>query len=470
MVKLIIRQILTISVVLGSFALNPAQENSSVVSYGEVQVFRFVDDKGHAYQGVNYIFDKNEKIVDLSPLVKEKCNKTITERVGQSLVEVRFSAESSAKSADVLQALRAVIEITQQSLTPLSVRGVRIYLLPVDKSIINYKILVPEENEYYQIIKPYKSLDEISLQCEKATSFCRDIFNDTPHELTHLSLWSMTANKREEDKSYPRWFEEGVAENIAAQVALKLAPVVAEYQLSTLSPEASLSRLEIRKKIFDWRRFETKADYPVTRFKWLSDNPSVDSYSWNQAALYGASRRLVELILSEAKKQGIENPLAFLFREMETQHKVRNSPLSNNEIMLLIRQKLRVEPTKLGEVSLLEKRQMVLQELSFLKQPLREGQTKKSNLETYKALSILAGLDVPIEESDLQMLLELVYDAKQSSTFRSLAATALAIRIKQPEFEVAVLKSLKGNSNFLNKSVKGIKSELQKLSLRPKLN
>lgn len=470
MFKIFFQLILSLSVILFSFGENLAQENSGVVSYRETQVIRFVDDKGVAYQGINYISDRNQQVIDLSALIKEKCNKTITDKIGQSLVEVKFSDESSAEAAEVLRALREVIEISQQSLTPLAVRGVRIYLFPVDEAIKNYKILVPEQNEYYQIIKPYKNLDEIKLQCEKATSFCKDIFFDTPHELTHLALWSLTASRQEEDKIYPRWFEEGVAEYNAAQVAGKLMPVVADYQSSTKLPEASLGRVEIREKIFDWRRYETKADYPVTRFTWLSDNPTIESYAWNQAALYGASRRLVELILSEAEKQEIENPLPFLFREMQKQHKESGKPLGNNEIMLLIRQKLKVESTKLGEISFLEQRQMVSQELDFLKRNLSEGEPKKNNVKKYKALSILASLDVPLEKSDLQMLLQLAYNPKQGGYFNGLAATALARRTKQPEFEIAVEESLKSNPNLKKKSVKAIKSDLQKLSFRPNLN
>jgi hypothetical protein len=465
MLKIIFRLIVSFSFVLFFLSDSLAQENS--VSYGEMQVIRFVNDKGISYQGIAHISDGNQEVVDLSMSLKEKCDKTVMDKVGQNLVEVKFSAKSSAEAMGVLWAFRAVVEITQQRLIPLAVRGVRIYLFPLDEVVKNYKILVPEQEEYYQLIKPYKTLDEIKLQCEKATMFCQDIFSDAPHELTHLALWTLTANKREEDKIYPRWFEEGIAEYVAAQVAQKLMPVVADYQSSTKLPEASLSRKEIREKIFEWRRYETEADSPVTRFSWLPDNPSMESYSWNQSALYGASRHLVELILLESEMKGIENPLVVLFQAMKKQIEKSGKPLGNTEIMSIIRQKLRVEPTRLGQLSVAEQEKMITGAIKFLERNFTEGEPKKNNIEKYKALSVLASLDAPIKGTSLLMLLRFVYDTKQNDYFIGLAATGLARRVTQPEFEETIKKSLQGDSNLQGKSVKSIKADLQKLSFRP---
>jgi len=118
----------------------------------------------------------------------------------------------------------------------------------------------------------------------------------------------------------------------------------------------------------------------------------------------------------------------------------------------------------LGKLDVQMQRSLVQETTEILP---REKSTPNLQDKIY-ALNFLASIDeITLSEEWIKFLIEIAYDAKEDDYIRSLAATALARRVNQNNFNKTIEKLRKANSLLNGKELNSIKKDLQKKSFPP---
>jgi hypothetical protein len=386
----------------------------------------------------NYLSIENNKEVrpvDLNEEARKKCGKILRKQIGQSNLEVRYPAIYSGEAEIIADNLSNAIRKTQTILFPLPIENVKFYFFQRDIIPPSYRISEKIDSEnFYLHLWIFKNREEINFDCSNKNGLCDGVYVTLPHELTHIALDSLLRVKNN------RWFQEGLADyagyKISAETPAK--PGI----LKDIVPEISLHRKEIRESLFSWR--------------YSSENDVQNEYFRYQAAL-----QVIKLIVEEAEKKEIENPLQVLFVELIKQREVDKKPITAKGLIKIIQQRLKVDPKELGILSSARQKELVGNAAVIL------SQGKSSDLEQYAALYILAGIDeIPISDALSRYLLEKVYKDNKNVLFRNLAATALIRRAGQENFEALLNTFLKENPALENRSLEQVKKYLQTLSLR----
>lgn len=393
-----------------------------------------------------FVQDNKQKVTDLSQTVKENCTLSLIKQVGKGTVELNVQPEFAEKSKNLLNFLEKSYKKTQDLLMPLGVEKIKFYLLQSDDVPVNYKISVDSNNEkFYLHLYVFKDEKDLEMNCSSDNNLCKEIFRTIPHELTHGALDNLIDRNA-------RWFDEGLAEYIAFETGNSFVPQINKERVESYVPVVSLYRSEIRQNLWYWKKFD---------FNSLKKTSETDLQ--NDFFYYGASHQLIRLITEKANIRMTEKSLEILFTQLINLQKKKQRPIKSEEIIALIQEHLRVNPKELGNIGDQEQRKLVEESLKILSQ---------NNLDIPKkfyALYILSGIDkVPISEKWVIYLLNEVYTGDQNTTLPNLAATALSRRIWQNDFDSAVEKYLKAENKDL--SVKRIKKDLQKLSIRPPVN
>lgn len=392
--------------------------------------------------------DSKQKITDLSEEASKKCSQSLIKKVGENFVEVKFQPEFAEAAEIVFDDLEKSVLKTQKILSPLKIDNIRYYLLQLDKLPANFSLYEekPKEAAYIhlEIFKDRKDLvKERRLNEESRLT----IFSTIPHELTHSALDELI------NRQNTRWFDEGLADYVGNQVKEFLSGSETTKKIENHISIISLNRNDIRENIFDWK----EADFSVFKMN--------QSQMRNQFYYYVASYQLIKEILAEAEKKVIEKPLEVLLTKLEQSREKFSKPAGTPEIISLIEQHLKVNPKTLGVLDEQTQKNLVNEALDILSR--KEISPEKQ----YYALYVLAGInEVYLSDQWLTYLLDEIYRRKKEESLTgNLAATALAQRFNQDNFEAALKNYLNENKELKSKSAKKIKQELQELAIRPKI-
>lgn len=403
---------------------------------------------GYAQKKVGYAYldTGDKKIVDLSKKTTQECTESIRKESGQSFVEVRFQPQFSSEAEDISQVLKKVVEKTQEILSPLSVNGVRFYLLQMDNAPKSYKIVLPKQDNLFLYLEVFGKKESLSLDCVQSQEFCRKLYQTIPHEITHPVLENLI------DHDEVRWFDDGLAEYVGNEIMRQLAPSMATRE-KEISAQATLHREEIRRRLFGWN------DLNSLDFAFKSEK------GWrNEAQTYEATQQLIRLMIEESKKRGVERPLAVLLKKLKQKVNQTGKPVNREELFALITQYLKVDVRALGKLDAQTQQSLVQEAIEMLAK-----EKNAPNLQNkFYALNVLASIDeIALPEEWIKFLIEIAYNAKEDDYIRALAATALARRVNQDNFDRPIEKLRETNSLFGEKKVDSIKRDLQRQSFRP---
>jgi len=405
-------------------------------------------ENSNAQKKVGYIHIDTgyEKIVNLSKKVKQECIESIRKESGQSFIEVRFQPKFSSEAEEISQTLKKVVEKTQEILSPLHVDGVRFYLLQMDNAPKSYKIVLPKQDNLFLYLEVFGKKESLSLDCAENQEFCRKLYQTIPHEITHGALGKLINH----DKT--RWFEEGLADYVGSEILRQFAPNMQTPE-KEMSAQATLHREEMRQRLFGWN----EPSYFYLAFKKQKD--------WsNEAQTYEAAQQLIRLMIEESKKRGVERPLAVLLEKLKQRTEQKGKPATREELFALISQYLKVDVRTLGKLDAQTQQTLVQEATEIL---AREKNTPNLQNKFY-ALNILASIDeIPLSEGWIKFLIEIAYDVKEDDYIRALAATALARRVNQNNFDKTIEKLRETNPLLKEKKLDSIKKDLQKNSFRP---
>lgn len=388
---------------------------------------------------------KKIKTVDLTKEVLERCNGSLKKQVGSSSIELKFSPEFTDEARNILNALENSVHQTQKVLFLLPVENVRFYLFQMDEIPASYKIIDSiTDREFYLHLWIFKDKKTLDLNCNKGNKLCQSIYQTMPHELTHVAIENLIDHK---DVS---WFEEGLCNYVGKEVSrtYRLSTILDKFDENV--PKVTLHRRDIRNDLFFWNHSSNNKKINFVRNEWFR---------------YIAAEELIQLIIENAKKQEIEKPLDLLLIKLKERKEKLGKPADSSEIIALIKENLNVNPQTLGILDEQTQKNFVNEALNILSQ--NEISIEKKNY----ALYVLAGIDsIQISDNWIKYLLNDIYRQKSNSNYQQeLAATALARRFNQEGFDKILDNYLKENKHVIKKSPKQIKEELEKLSIRPKI-
>lgn len=384
------------------------------------------------------------KITDLTNEARKKCSKSIFKQLGNNFLELRYSSEFSNEAEKISVALEQSVKETQSILSPLQVEDVRFYLLQLDKVPSNYKIIDEiKDKSYFLFLEVFKDKTELNFTCGEKDEVCKSIYGIIPHELTHGAIEYVV------DSKDTRWFEEGLGNYVGKEVSRKYRPSGIQEKFDEVMPKISLHRADIREDLFLWEH--------------LSSIKKKNDFIKNEWFRYIAAESLIQLIVQNAKAQGVKAPLDILLTKLKEQRTKRGKPANSEDVIFLIQQYLKVNPKTTGVLDKQTQKNLVDEALNMLSQ--KETAIEEKNY----ALYVLAGIDdIQLSENWLKYLLKEVYQQKNNSEYqRELAATALSQRFKQEGFDKILENYLKENKELTGKSLKKLKKELQELSIRP---
>ncbi|CAN5585882.1 hypothetical protein BH24ACI2_BH24ACI2_12540 [soil metagenome] len=394
----------------------------------------------------NYITSVNEdgketKIVDLSREVHKRCNKSLKKNIGNSYIEMKFPAELFSKAENLADSIEKSIKRTQEILFPLQIEGVRFYLLQLDEVPLSYKITDELKGQnFYLHLLVFKNKEELNLDCSDDDKLCEGIYSTIPHELTHGAVENLVTQKN------LKWFDEGLANYIGAEVSREFRPSVMQTKFKENVPKVSLHRPEIREGLWTWSDYANKKDTYFMRNQWFK---------------YKASEQLLRLTIEESKKKGVENPLKVLFEELRKFREANGKAANAEDLISIIEQRLKVIPKELGVLDNAAQKQLVEEAIKIL------SESNLTDADKYYALIILASVDeVPLSIDWLKFLLKNVYTNREKIYLQNLAATALSRRARQKEFDEAVKSFLNENPNLKKLNLKNIKTNIEQLSIR----
>lgn len=401
----------------------------------------------YAQKKVGYAFvDTGSKsIVDLSKIAQRECTGLIKEDSGQSFVEIRFQPRFAPEAKEISLILKKTIEKTQDILSPLQVNGVRFYLLQMADAPKSYKIVLPKQDNLFLYLEAFDKQESINLDCIKYPTFCERLYKTIPHEITHPLLENLIAH----DKT--RWFEDGLAEYVGTEITRELNPstVVREKEISS---QATFHRKEMRQQLFDWGEIYSHKN-PLEGQK--------EMYSESQR--YEAAQQLIRSMIEESKKKGVERPLSILLEKLKQFKEQNGKSATREELFVLIGQHLKVDVRTLGRFDVQTQKDLVREATEIL----TKEQNSPNLQNKFYALNILASIDeITLSDEWIKFLMKIVYSEKEDNFVQSLAATALAQRIYQDNFDKIVEKFQSANSLLKKRDLNFIKKDLQNKSLR----
>ena len=386
---------------------------------------------------------KEIKAVDLTKEVLKKCIGSLKKQVGSSFIELKFSPEFTDEARNIFTALENSVHQTQKVLFPLPIENVRFYLLQMDEIPASYKIIDSvTDREFYLHLWIFKDKKTLDLSCNKEDKLCGSIYQTIPHELTHVAIENLIDHK---DVS---WFEEGLCNYVGKEVNRTYRMPAISDNFDENVPRVTLHRQDIQNDLFFWNHSSNNKKINFVRNEWFR---------------YIAAEELIQLIIENAKKQGIEKPLNLLLTKLKERKEKLGKPADSYEITALIQESLNVNPKTLGILDEQTQKNFVNEALNLLSQS--EIGIEKKNY----ALYVLAGIDdIEISDRWIKYLLEEVYRQKNGDQYQQeLAATALARRFKQTDFDKILETFLLENKKLVKDSPKKVKRELQELSIRP---
>ncbi len=401
-----------------------------------------------AQEKVGYEFltakNKNErqtKTVDLTEEVHKNCNQSLKRQIGKNYVEIKFPVGFSSEAESILDSLEKSVKKTRDILQPLQKEGLRFYLLRLNEVPLNYKMFDVLKNEnFYLHLFVFKEKRELSLECLDDDKLCKSIYSTIPHELTHDAIGDLIDHKN------LRWFKEGLCNYVGNLVSYDFMPSVVWTKFEENVPKVALHKTEIRANLWNWNQSADENNINAVRNQWFR---------------YKASEQLVRLIVEESKKKGIENPLEVLFGELKKFQATNGKAAKSEDLLSIIQQKLKVNPKELGVLSENTQRELVKDAVKTL------SRNDLTNADKYYALIILSSIEeVPLSVDSLNFLLKEIYSSKEANFFRSLAAKALSIRVKQNEFDTAIEKFLAADNVSKGLNRKKVKKDIEELSIR----
>ena len=390
--------------------------------------------------------DNRQEIKDLTKIVREKCSASIIRRVKNTSIEVRFQPEYAKEAERLISKLEKVIKETQETLFPLETEDLKLYILQMNEIPVNYRMSETSDGrKFYLHFAVFKDTKELNTDDCFNKEFCSEIFGTVSHELTHSALEDLITSKG------TRWFDDGLAEYVGNRVKEKFFPADYQEKIEAYSPSVSLNRKEIRENIWFWKEPELDSVLKINR-KDLS----------NEIYKYGASYQIIKQTIADAEKNGVKNPLSVLLTKLKDQREKLGKTVDSEEIIYLIQEYLMVNPKSLGVLDPQRQQFLITEALKILSQ--NEITSEKKNYELYT----LAGIDsIPLSGEWIKYLLNVVYQPKQADeSSRELAAAALAQRFNQDDFDTILEDYLRENKEIKGKSLKTIKKQLQKLSIR----
>src|SRR5260370_41358794 len=145
-------------------------------------------------------------------------------------------------------------------------------------------------------------------------------------------------------------------------------------------------------------------------------------WAWETYSLYGAAFQLMRLMLEEANKAGIENPLRLLIDSLADFRIRRKRSANQQEILAIIEKTLHIDPRQLGSLDHQAQESMVLDAAGELQRQDISGRI-------FHALNVLSCLDPEVDEESLAILLTIALSREQDELQKRLAAPALIRRI-----------------------------------------
>jgi hypothetical protein len=232
----------------------------------------------------------------------------------------------------------------------------------------------------------------------------------------------------------------------------KFSPFNYKKLIESYVPSVSLNREDIRHSIWSWNEADLNFLLRVSH-KNLS----------NEIYRYAAAYQIIKQAVEEAKNKGIENPLNTLLTKLKEQKDKQGKPSGSEEIIFLIQENLNVKVKAIGILDEQSQKKLGVEAIDLLSQKEITSQNKKY------AFNILVGIDkFYLREKWLKFLLdEFYFNNEDDQVLKELAATALAMRINQPEFDMILQVYLKENQKLKKNSIKKVKKDLENFSIRP---
>ncbi|CAN5839483.1 hypothetical protein BH20ACI4_BH20ACI4_26850 [soil metagenome] len=386
--------------------------------------------------------NKNGKIeqVDLTQEIKKKCTKSIIKKYKNNFVELKYSSESDTEAENIFNAIEKSLNETQRILFPLNVEGIKFYLLQLDTIPSSYKIRdeIRDQN-YFLFLWIFKNKNELNLECNQTDTFCENIFEHIPHELTHGAIGGFLNPKN------TTWFEEGLGIYVGKEISNKYRPLAMQEIFKQVIPEVSLHRQDIRQNLLTWNQVSS-----------LEKNNKFVKNEWFR---YIAAGHLIKLLVENARKNGFEKPLEYLFEELIRNRNKKGKTVNATELSSLIEQNLKVDIKRLGILNNFSQVLLIEKALNLLNKNIDNVEDKNNSL------IILASIEeIQLSEPWINLLLKELLLKKNSEYTRNLIATSLKIRINQPNFHDVLLNFLQENK--ITRKNKQILHEIENLSLR----
>jgi hypothetical protein len=399
------------------------------------------------------IKDISQKVTDITDQVETGCSQLIKKSIGDNQILVRFQPEYREEAVMFGDRLERVFKEMNIILTPLKLPDLELFLFHMPEVPKNYKMTRKWiGNRRYVQLSVFSEKSDLNLNDYRQYSIASNIIHVLPHEVTHIMVNDLIAAKN------TRWFDEGLAEYVGYSVGYaienRLIPEYREGDSAGILPYVSLNRRDIRENIFSW-------DSATSVGSVLGSSPK---QSFIETFYYEASYELIKLTIAEAKRRGIKNPLEILLTQLREHRERSGKPAGGDDLLSIIRQHLKVDPKSLGSLPPQKQKDLVDEAISLL------SKDKPGNERKNYALYILAGLDeIKLADDWFVYLLDQIYEQKAAdSDQRDIAATALTVRFKQDGFDELLKSYITSSTKLKGKSIKKIKSELAKYSLRPR--
>lgn len=335
--------------------------------------------------------------VNLTKVLESMSDQSISGQIGDNVtLDVKHDRRSSEKARQIAVRLRSSIARLVDILRPTGSTTIRLFVARLDKVPPLYEILTPADVDFvYPVV--YDSDTDIDSNCDGITKLCDTIYRSIPHELTHHFLDGKLANDA-------TWLNEGLAEYVSGLVSSELSPKQAfKREVETL-PEVSLNSAQIRRNLLEW-------------------NYTPETLTPESVLYYGAAHQLVRVIVAEAERQKIPEPLQKLLVFL----KIHKGNLRSEEAVQFIQEHLKVEVKTLGVLDIKRKNEILETAMANF---WRERNTRLTGYK-YNALVTFAYLDTTLPDSLLAALFEEVFDKKNSRHFQCLSAKALTLRLDQ---------------------------------------
>jgi hypothetical protein len=391
--------------------------------------------------------DSAKEVIDLTSIAEERCTETLSRIVGKNSILLKFQPEFRNEAERIIDGLESAVRETQGILNPLEIEDLQVFVLQINEVPTNYKMVKRAENrQFYLQLFAFKNREDLSLDLCNAAGLCGEIFGTVPHELVHTALDGLVSRKG------TRWFNDGLAKYVENTVYEKLSPLDFMKELEPASPQVSLYRRDIRKNILQWKE-PGLGILKITRRE-LS----------NEIYHYLAAYELVRQIVEKANEKDIKNPLGILLAKLKAHRNTARQPAGADDLISIIKEYLRVDPTTLGDLDLQTQKNLVNEAISLLSKD--DLTTEKKNYALYN----LASLDeIKLPDKVIIYLLDQIYNHKTSdNNQRDIVATALVVRFNQEGFTELMKTYASGKPELKGKSIKKIKSELAEFSLRPR--